>query len=59
MGEGGGGGGERSLCAHFLCFLQPYQIGAGVGVKHDILTGNLADRFLAGLSAALELLLSM
>lgn len=56
MGEGGG---ERSLCAHFLCFRQPYQIGAGVGVKHDILTGNLADRFLAGLSAALELLLSM
>lgn len=58
MGEGGEGG-ERSLCAHFLCFRQPYQIGAGVGVKHDILTGNLADRFLAGLSAALELLLSM
>lgn len=51
--------GERSPCAHLLCFRQPYQIGAGLGVKYDILTGSLADRFLAGLSATLELLLSM
>lgn len=43
----------------FACFRQLYQIGVRLEVKHDILTVNPADRFLAAFSAILELLLSM
>lgn len=47
------------LRTFFVCFRQLYQIGVRLEVKHDILTVNPADRFLAAFSATLELLLSM
>lgn len=52
--------GERFLLrVFFVCFRKLYQIGVRLEVKHDILTVNPADRFLAAFSVTLELLLSM
>lgn len=47
------------LWVFFVCFRKLHEIGVRLEVKHDILTVNPADRFLAAFSATLELLLSM